>query len=156
MFERTSTLHRARDLFLVLGVAGLVLALATVSAELRQSHLAARQIPITHSSLMSTEASVADQGDRLAERTRQKEGMGNMPRVRTASSGQSRRERACAIPNNPDRDLRIILAMMAIQQRRIARASAPSEHPWLVLTEHAVAPPDAARWTEPRKSYPDC
>jgi hypothetical protein len=151
MPERNPTSHRGHELFLVLGVAGFVLAMATASAELRHSHLAARQIPITHSSLMSIEAAAAEQGDRLAERTRLKEGMGSMPRVITASSGQSRREHACVIPNNPDRDLRMILAMMAIQQRRIARASTTSEHPWLVLTEHAVAPPNAARWAEHRQ-----
>jgi hypothetical protein len=148
MPERNPPSHRGRELLLVIGVAGLVLAMATVSSELGQSHLAARQIPITHSLLVGSEAAAAEQGARLVERTRQKEGKESIPRVRTANSRQATRELACATPNNPDRDLRMILAMMAIQQRRIAQERAMSEHPLLVLTEHSVAPPNAARWAE--------
>ena len=147
MSERNPTSHRCHELFLVVGVAGLVLAMATVSSELGHSHLAARQIPIMHSLLGGTEAA-AEQRARLVERTRQKEGKESIPRVRTANSRQATRELACATPNNPDRDLRMILAMMAIQQRRIAQERATSEHPLLVLTEHSVAPPNAARWAE--------
>ena len=148
MLERTSKLHRAHDLFLVLGVAGLVLALATVSAELHHSHLAARQIPITHSSQVSAEVPAAEQGDRLAERMRQIEGTGRLPRVRIASSGQATRANVCAMPTNPDRDLRVILAMMASHQRQIAREGVTSGHPLLALSGHSVAPPNAAQWAE--------
>ena len=151
MLERTSKLHRAHDLFLVLGVAGLVLALATVSAELHHSHLAARQIPITHSSQVSAEVPAAEQGDRLAERMRQIEGMGGLPRVQIPSSDQTTRAHVCAMPTNPDRDLRMILAMMATHQRQIAREGATSRHALLALSGHSVAPPNAARWAEHRQ-----
>jgi hypothetical protein len=156
MPERNPTSHRAHELYFVLSVAGFVLAMATGSSELRLSYLAADQIPITQSALMGAEASAAEQEVRLAERTRQTEGMGSMPQVRTASSGQATRVHVCAMPTNPDRDLRAILAMMAIQQRRFARKGTASEHPWLVLTEHSIAPPDAARWAGSPQHDPMC
>ena len=156
MPERNPTSQSARELLLVLGVAEIVLAMAPVGAELRHSHLAARQVPITRSSLVGAEASAAEQEDRLAERTRQKEGMGTMPRVIAAISGQETPEHVCAPPHTPDRDLRVDLAMMAIQQRRSARERATSEGASLVLTEQSVAPPDAAQWAERRRRDPVC
>ena len=156
MPERNPTSQSARELLLVLGVAGIVLAMAPVGSEPRHSHLAARQVPITRSSLVGAEASAAEQEDRLAERTRQKEGMGTMPRVIAAISGQETPEHVCAPPHTPDRDLRVDLAMMAIQQRRSARERATSEGASLVLTEQSVAPPDAAQWAEHRRRDPVC
>jgi hypothetical protein len=156
MPERNLTSHCAYGLVLVLGVAGFVLSMATVSSELRLSHLAASQIPITYSRLLGAEAPAAEQEDRLTERMRQREGMGTMSRVRTVSSGQATREYACATPTNPDRDLRFTLAMMAIQQRRIGRQGATSGNPLLVLTEHSVAPPDVARWANSQQRDPAC
>jgi hypothetical protein len=156
MPERNPTSQSARELLLVLGVAGIVLAMTPVGAELRHSHLAARQVPITRSSLVGAEASAAEQEDRLAERTRQKEGMGTMPRVIAAISGQETPEHVCAPSHTPDRDLRVDLAMMAIQQRRSARERATSEGASLVLTEQSVAPPDAAKWAERRRRDPVC
>jgi hypothetical protein len=155
MSERNLTSHSAYGLFLVLGVAGFVLATATVNSDLRLSHLAG-QIPITHSALLGAEVSSAKREDRLTERMRQREGMGTMPRVRTASSVQATREDACATPTNPDRDLRFILAMMAIQQRRIGPEGATSGHPLLVLAQHSVAPPDVARWAGSPQRDPVC
>jgi hypothetical protein len=155
MPERNPTSQSARELLLVLGVAGIVLAMTPVGAELRHSHLAARQVPITRSSLVGAEASAAEQEDRLAERTRQKEGMGTMPRVIAAISGQETPEHVCAPSHTPDRDLRVDLAMMAIQQRRSARERATSGA-FLVLTEQSVAPPDAAQGVEHRRRDPVC
>ena len=157
MPERNPTSQSARELLLVLGVAGIVLAMAPVGSELRHSHLAARQVPITRSSLVGAEASAAEQEDRLAERTRQKEGMGTMPRVIAAISGQETPEHVCAPSHTPDRDLRVDLAMMAIQQRRSPLGNARrSEDASLVLSEQSVAPPDAAQWAEHRQHDPVC
>jgi hypothetical protein len=156
MPERTLTSHCAYGLVLVLGIAGLVLALVTASSKLGHSHLADRQIPLTHSSQMSAEVPAAKPEDRLTDRTRQIEGMGSMPRVRTASSCQVTRAHVGAMPTNPDRNLRLILAMMAIQQRQIAREGATREHPLLALAEHSVAPPNAARWATSPQRDPVC
>jgi hypothetical protein len=156
MLERTPTSHCAYGLALVLGVAGFVLVTATGASELRLSHLAAGLIPITRPALTATEAPAAEQEDRLIERMRQREGMRTMPRVRTASSGQATNQHACATPTDPDRDLRIVLAMMATLQRQIAREGATSEHPLLALAEHSVAPPNAARWATSPQRDPAC
>jgi hypothetical protein len=156
MLERNPTSHRAHELFLVLGVAGFVLTLATASSMLGHSHLAARQIPITNSSQVRAEVLAAEPGNRLAERLRPAERMGSMPRVRSASSCQVTRAHVGAMPTNPDRDLRMILAMMAIQQRQIAREGATREHPSLALAEHSVAPPNAARWATSPQRDPGC
>jgi hypothetical protein len=146
MSERNLPSHRIHELFLVLGVAGFVLGMGTASSDLRLSHLAG-QIPVTHSTILGAEVPSAKREDRPNERMRQTDGMRSMPRLRTASSGQATRVHACATPDNPDRDWRVILAMMAIQQRGIGREGATSEHPLLALAEHSVAPPNAAQWT---------
>jgi hypothetical protein len=146
MPERNLITHCAYGLVLVLGIAGFVVATTTGTSELPLSHLAASQIP--RPALTGIQAPAAEQEDRLTERMRQREEMGTMARVRTASRGQAKREHACATPTNPDRDLRFMLAMMAIQQRHTGREVATSGHPLLILTQHSVAPRDVARWAE--------
>jgi hypothetical protein len=156
MPERNLTSHCAYGLGLVLGVAGFVVATTTGTLELPLSRVAAGLIPIPRPALTSIEAPAAEREVRLTERMRQREGMGTVARVQTASRGQAKREHACATPTNPDRDLRLILAMMAIQQRRIGREGPTSEHPLLVLTQHAVAPPHVARWANSRQRDSVC
>jgi hypothetical protein len=155
MSERNLPSHRIHELFLVLGVAGFVLGMGTASSDLRLSHLAG-QIPVTHSAILGAEVSSAKREDRLTERMRQTDGMRSMPRVRTATSAQALHEHACATPTNPDRDWRVILAMMAIQQRRIAREHALTELPLFALTKHSVAPPNAVRWARNQQRDPVC
>ena len=153
MPEWNPTSQRARELFLGLAVAGFTLALAPVSSALRPSHLTAHDVRETQSTQMGAMTSAPEHEAQLPQRMRQNEGMGTMLQLMVARSGQTTREHVCSTPETPDRDLRIVLAMMAVQQRRLARESSMSEAHSI---GQAVAPPDAARWAEHRQSDPAC
>jgi hypothetical protein len=171
----TATSRVAHSPLLIFAVAAFGLGVAVLSPGMPPPQPAAHLAPPAQATLSGTERPLPTSDEHPAATTSQEDGVWTTPGIRPEVGSSIPFIETCTTWINPDRDLRLVLANMAMQQRRIAperltgRLIAPpkqdvplmnsvlSDQPSLALAEAAAArAADRSPLATPQPTGPVC
>jgi hypothetical protein len=154
------------DFLLVFGVAAVVLGVLLVSQGVLPSQSAAHRVPRAHAALLPAERAGPAPDERLVAETSPATSVPLTPALWSVSSGVTRLVAACAPGLDLDHDLRLMLAALALQERRHARGypaglfRPPSKGDVpasvLILAETSVAHAEASPPSPQHPMDPNC